>query len=314
MDLTQIKYLGDEGIKQIGKAIPKIWSGTKAEWEQFDKSTLADGAIVNITDDYNEKPIQVKTMPTDASEGDVVQYIGATDSDYTNGYFYKNVADETGILSWKNIPVMQVETPENKEVLDKFSENDEGKILYDNKPLASDNLWTGTKAEYDAIVDKDPNKTYVVTDEEPTLADYILDDTTTSPDKTWSSEKIKNEFTSLDDNRIVDLSSVVTVNTDIAAGDPIIHICRKGFTVYLRIEFTYIGNATIKTTTLISGLPQKYTPSVRIISPLVAGFSPTNSTMYGSRLWIEADGTVKISETDMVKDTNARFAFTYLVI
>lgn len=194
MDLTQIKYLGDEGIKQIGKAIPKIWSGTKAEWEQFDKSTLADGTIVNITDDYNENPIQVKVMPTNASEGDVVQYIGATDSDYTNGYFYKNVTDETGILSWKNIPVMRVETPENKEVLDKFSENDEGKVLYDNKPLASDNLWTGTKAEYDAIVDKDPNKTYIVTDEESTLADYILDDTTTSTDKTWSSEKINNSF------------------------------------------------------------------------------------------------------------------------
>lgn len=205
-------------------------------------------------------------------------------------------------------------THDNKEILDKFEENAEGKVLYNNKPLASDNLWNGTKAEYDAIVDKDPNKTYVVTDEEPTLADYILDDTTTSTNKTWSSEKIKNEFTSLDDNRIVDLSSAVTVNTDIAAGDPIIHICRKGFTVYLRIEFTYSGNATTKTTTLISGLPQKYTPSTRIISPLVEGFSPTSSTMYGSRLWVEADGTVKISETDMIKDTNARFAFTYLVI
>lgn len=81
-------------------------------------------------------------------------------------------------------------THENKEVLDKFSENDEGKVVYDNKPLASDNLWTGTKAEYEAITDKDPNKTYVVTDEEPTLADYILDDTAVSADKTWSSEKI----------------------------------------------------------------------------------------------------------------------------
>lgn len=83
---------------------------------------------------------------------------------------------------------------DNKEVLDKFSENDNGKIVYDNKPLASDNLWNGTKAEYDAITDKDPNKTYVVTDEESTLADCILDDTAVSTDKTWSSEKINNSF------------------------------------------------------------------------------------------------------------------------
>ena len=184
---------GNGNIGASGKSISEYipaWSGTKAEWEVFDKSTLADGAIVNITDDYNENPVQVKVMPDTATEGDVVQYVGATTSDYTNGYFYKYVADETGILSWKNVPVMAVYKPQNEEVLDKFSENDEGKVLYDNKPLASDNLWTGTKAEYDAIADKDPNKTYIVTDEDSTLADYVIDDTEVSTDKTWSSEKI----------------------------------------------------------------------------------------------------------------------------
>lgn len=192
--LTPINYLDAEGIKQIGRAIPKIWSGTKAEWEAFDKTALVDGAIVNITDDYNEKPIQVEAMPDNMSENTIVQYIGTTTSDYINGYFYKYISDEAGALSWKNIPVMQAETFENKEVLDKFSENDEGKVLYDNKPLASDNLWSGTKAEYDAITDKDSNKTYVITDEEPTLADYVIDDTTTVDDKTWSSKKIDDEF------------------------------------------------------------------------------------------------------------------------
>lgn len=199
-DIKENQILIDDGNGNIGASGKSIseyipaWSGTKAEWEVFDKSTLADGSIINITDDYNENPVQVKTMPDTATEGDVLQYIGQSTSNYTNGYFYKYVSDETGILSWKNIPVMQVYTPENKEVLDKFSENDEGKVVYDNKPLASDNLWTGTKAEYDTIADKDPNKTYVVTDEEPTLADYVLDDTTTSTDKTWSSEKISGEF------------------------------------------------------------------------------------------------------------------------
>lgn len=188
---------GNGNIGASGKSISEYipaWSGTKEEWEALDKSTLADGAIVNITDDYNENPVQVKVMPDTATEGDVVQYVGATTSDYTNGYFYKYAVNETGILSWKNVPVMAVYKPQNEEVLDKFSENDEGKVLYDNKPLASDNLWTGTKTEYDAITDKDPNKTYIVTDEDSTLADYVIDDNVTINNKTWSSEKVSNEF------------------------------------------------------------------------------------------------------------------------
>ena len=113
-----------------------VWSGTKAQWNTLDKTTLADGAVINITDDFVENPVQVKVMPDTATEGDVVQYIGENSSDYQRGYFYEYAVNETGILSWKNIPVMQAETPVNKEVLDKFSENDEGKVLYDNKPLA----------------------------------------------------------------------------------------------------------------------------------------------------------------------------------
>lgn len=33
------------------------WTGTKAEWEAFDKTTLVDGAIVNITDDFEDTSI-----------------------------------------------------------------------------------------------------------------------------------------------------------------------------------------------------------------------------------------------------------------
>lgn len=210
-DVKENQILLDDGngnIKASGKDISEYipaWSGTKAQWEALDKNTLADGAIVNITDDYNENPVQVKAMPDTATEGDVVQYIGETNSDFTCGYWYKYTSDETGILSWKYLPVDAVYKPSNEEVLDKFSENDEGKVLYDNKPLASDNLWHGTQAEYDALGEYDENKTYVITDgsEDVDLSDMVIDDTsTTATNKTWSVSKINNaikEIYSLDE-------------------------------------------------------------------------------------------------------------------
>ena len=53
--------------------------------------------------------IQKSTMPTASSTnlGTIIQYIGTTDSTYTNGYFYKCVSDgeETPTYSWQNISV-----------------------------------------------------------------------------------------------------------------------------------------------------------------------------------------------------------------
>ena len=200
-DIKENQILLDDGtgnIKASGKDISEYipaWSGTKAQWDTLDKSTLADGAVVNITDDFVENPVQVKAMPDTATEGDVVQYVGETNSDFTCGYWYKYTSDETGILSWKYLPVDAVYKPSNEEVLDKFSENDEGKVLYDNKPLASDNLWHGTHAEYDALGEYDENKTYVITDsgEDVDLSDVVIDDTsTTSETKSWSVKKIND--------------------------------------------------------------------------------------------------------------------------
>ena len=200
-DVKENQILLDDGagnIKASGKDISEYipaWSGTKAQWDTLDKTTLADGAIVHITDDFVENPVQVKAMPDTATEGDVVQYIGKNSSDYQHGYFYEYAVNETGILSWKYLPVDVVYKPSNEEVLNKFSENDEGKVLYDNKPLASDNLWHGTQAEYDALGEYDENKTYVITDsnEEADLSEVVIDDTsTTSETKSWSVKKIND--------------------------------------------------------------------------------------------------------------------------
>lgn len=200
-DIKENQILLDDGtgnIKASGKDISEYipaWSGTKAQWDALDKTTLADGAVINITDDFVENPVQVKVMPDTATEGDVVQYIGENSSDYQRGYFYEYAVNETGILSWKHLPVDAVYKPSNEEVLNKFSENDEGKVLYDNKPLSSDNLWHGTQAEYDALGEYDENKTYIITDsnEEADLSEVVIDDTsTTAINKTWSANKINN--------------------------------------------------------------------------------------------------------------------------
>lgn len=62
---------------------------------------LADGL------DTKNAIFQYSTMPTAASTnvGQIVQFIGTTTSDYTNGYFYKCVADsQLGTYVWEAIP------------------------------------------------------------------------------------------------------------------------------------------------------------------------------------------------------------------
>lgn len=106
--INQGQILIDDGNGDISGSSNKIsdylpaWKGTQVEWQNFNKTNLADGTIINITDDYGDNSIQVSTMPATATVGDIVQYIGNTTTDYTNGYFYK----WDGNL-WNNIPIME---------------------------------------------------------------------------------------------------------------------------------------------------------------------------------------------------------------
>jgi hypothetical protein len=67
-------------------------------------STLAEGL------DAKNAIFQYSTMPTAASTnvGQIVQFIGTSTSDYTNGYFYKCVADSVaGTYVWEAIPTQE---------------------------------------------------------------------------------------------------------------------------------------------------------------------------------------------------------------
>lgn len=68
-----------------------------------------DDSISAIDLSGKQDTMQYSTMPTadDTTVGKIVQYTGATDSTYTNGYFYIGTTDgeETPTYSWENINV-----------------------------------------------------------------------------------------------------------------------------------------------------------------------------------------------------------------
>ena len=113
---------------------------------------------------------------------------------FTNKAVLDKISEEK-VESWDEA-VTSAHTHDNKIVLDKFTESDEGEVLYEGKQIASGNLWNGTKEEFDTIEDKDPDTTYVITDdkdEEVSLSDLVIDDSsTTSETKSWSVKKIND--------------------------------------------------------------------------------------------------------------------------
>lgn len=82
------------------------WSGT--EWDQLGGTFVAPvtsvnsktGAVVLDAKDVSAIP-QVSELPTASASnlGNIVQYVGASTEDYTNGYFYKCASNDSGVGS-----------------------------------------------------------------------------------------------------------------------------------------------------------------------------------------------------------------------
>ena len=70
--------------------------------------------VLNISGGGEGQIIQYDVMPTPSAELEdkIIQYTGATDSTYTNGYFYKCESDHTALpeYSWVVIPVQDTPT------------------------------------------------------------------------------------------------------------------------------------------------------------------------------------------------------------
>ena len=138
-DLATVATTGDYGDLLNKPTIPSAqvnsdWNASTGVAQILNKPTLGTMASANASDytptsglatvatsglysDLTGTPtipdaIQYSTMPTAAStnEGDIVQFIGTTDTTYTNGYFYKCVSDgqNPATYSWTQIDVQPV--------------------------------------------------------------------------------------------------------------------------------------------------------------------------------------------------------------
>lgn len=85
--------------------------GTITESDPIFSASASAGITSSDITNWNNKQdvIQYSTMPTANADnlGKIVQYTGATDSTYTNGYFYKCVSDgaSTPTYSWEEVEV-----------------------------------------------------------------------------------------------------------------------------------------------------------------------------------------------------------------
>ena len=93
---------------------------------------------------------QITALPT-AAEGNlgkVYQYIGATDANYTNGYFYKCVSDgaSTPTYSWENIEVQPAgdSLPDQTGQAGKFLTTDGTDASWSDKPLVNNTTSNGS--------------------------------------------------------------------------------------------------------------------------------------------------------------------------
>ena len=96
--------------------------------------TIGNTTAYNVINDYNpahkkyvddsvaikQDIMQYETLPTASAsnEGQIVQYIGTTTNDYTQGYFYQVISDgeETPTYSWENIEVQASSGGEGKDL------------------------------------------------------------------------------------------------------------------------------------------------------------------------------------------------------
>ena len=92
-------YLGSSGVIDLGS------SGYM--WKTVYATKLNNGADISIPTTGGTMAVQVSSLPTAGStlEGQIYQFVGATDSTYTNGYFYKCVSDgqSPATYSWEEV-------------------------------------------------------------------------------------------------------------------------------------------------------------------------------------------------------------------
>lgn len=87
----------------------KINTLTEAQYDTAVQGGVIGENELSLLTDVDLEKIQVRVLPTASADelGKIYQYIGATDSTYTNAYFYKCVSDgqDPATYSWIRIDV-----------------------------------------------------------------------------------------------------------------------------------------------------------------------------------------------------------------
>lgn len=94
----------------------KINELTEAQYDAAVQGGVIGANELSVITDWADSAIQVSTMPVASAttEGDIVQFVGTTDQNYTNGYFYKCVSDggNPATYSWTQVNVQPQPTKE----------------------------------------------------------------------------------------------------------------------------------------------------------------------------------------------------------
>ncbi len=122
-----------------------IWDTDNSEWVDTDQKGQVT-SVNNQTGDVTltiPDAVQYSTMPTAGADnlGDIVQFTGTTDANYTNGYFYKCVSDgqEPATYSWTQTNVQPAPSglPDQTGQSGKFLTTDGTDASWSDKPLVN---------------------------------------------------------------------------------------------------------------------------------------------------------------------------------
>ena len=104
-----MKVLSTDGVTELIQLIKDnyIPNGNTVQTSSVALATVATtGAYSDLTG--TPDPVQVSTLPTASSteEGNIYQFVGTTDANYTNGYFYKCISSGSpATYSWEQLNV-----------------------------------------------------------------------------------------------------------------------------------------------------------------------------------------------------------------
>lgn len=122
-----------------------IWDTDNSAWKDSDQKgqvTSVNGQTGAVTLSIPDA-IQYSTMPTASADnlGDIVQFTGTTDANYTNGYFYQCVSDgqEPATYSWTQTNVQPAPSglPDQTGQNGKFLTTDGTDASWSDKPLVN---------------------------------------------------------------------------------------------------------------------------------------------------------------------------------